>query len=143
VIKGVRRSALDLTAAVVVAGVGLAVPATASASGQPDAVTVYGMTPERMAAATAAVVALIATAIGGRALARSGGRIGNATGRRGATIALVLGPMGLVIGGVVVATAEGGVGTGNGLAGGVVAMTIGLLGTALGGLALARFRRAS
>jgi uncharacterized YccA/Bax inhibitor family protein len=112
-------------------------------SAQPAAaLPVYGMTPERMAASTAAVIALIGVIVGGMALVRSARRIGN-NGRRGAIVALVLGPIGLAIGGLVVATADGGVGTGNGIAGGVVAMTVGLIGMALGGLALARARRAS
>jgi len=74
-------------------------------------------------------------------VARSAGRIGAGTGRRGAIVALVMGPTGLVIGGLVVATADGGLGTGQGLAGGIVAMIVGLIGTALGGLALSRSAR--
>ena len=132
----------DLLAAAVIAGCGLAAPAAAQVSAQPAAATVYTMTPERIAASTAALVGLIGAVIGGLALARSAGRIGNGNGRRGAIVALVLGPIGLVIGGLVVATADGGVGTGNGVAGGVVAMMVGLIGMALGGLALARSRRA-
>jgi hypothetical protein len=99
----------------------------------------YGLTPERMVASTAAVIALSAVIIGGLALARSARRIG--TGRRGAIAALVLAPIGLVIGAVVVATADGGLGTGNGFGGGIVAMMVGLIGVALGGLALTRSRR--
>jgi hypothetical protein len=79
--------------------------------------------------------------IGGLPLARSAGRIGTGTGRRGAIMALVLGPIGLAIGGMVVVTADGGLGTGNGIAGGFVAVIVGLIGMALGGLALARSRR--
>jgi len=131
----------DVLAAALVAGFGLAAPAAAQVSDQPAAATVYTMTPERIAASTAAVVGLIGAIIGGLALARSAGRIGNGNGRRGAILALVLGPIGLVIGGLVVATADGGVGTGNGLAGAVVAMMVGLIGMALGGLALVRSRR--
>jgi len=84
---------------------------------------------------------LISGADTAAALARSAGRIGTGTGRRGAIVALVLGPIGLVIGGLVVATAEGGLGTGHGLGGGILAMMVGLIGMALGGLALARSRR--
>ena len=109
--------------------------------GPPAAVSVYTLTPERIAASVAAVVGLIGAVIGGLALARSAGRIGTGNGRRGAIVALVLGPIGLVIGGLVVATADGGLGTGNGLGGGIVAMMVGLIGMALGGLALARYRR--
>jgi len=107
---------LLLAAAAVVWGFGLAAPAAAHASAQPAAATVYTMTPERIAASTAALVGLIGAVIGGLALARSAGRIGNGNGRRGAIVALVLAPIGLVIGGLVVATADGGVGTGHGLA---------------------------
>ena len=105
------------------------------------AVTVYTLSPGRMGAIVAALVGLTGAVMGGRALARSAGRLGTSAGRRGAIVALVLGPIGLVIGGLVVATADGGVGTGNGLGGGVVAMVIGLIGVTLGGLALARSRR--
>ena len=130
-----------IAAAVLVGVVGLAVPAAAQVSDKPPAVTVYTLTPERIAATVAAVLGLIGAVIGGLALARSAGRIGTGNARRGAIVALVLGPIGLVIGGLVVATADGGLGTGNGLGGGVVAMMVGLIGMALGGLALARSRR--
>jgi len=136
------RVTARLAAAALVGGVGLAAPAALHASVQPAAATVYTMTPERIAASTATLVALVGVVIGGLALARSAGRIGNGNGRRGAIVALVLGPIGLVIGGLVVATADGGLGTGNGLGGGVVAMAVGLIGMALGGLALGRSRRA-
>jgi hypothetical protein len=115
--------------------------ATALVSLQSPAVTVYTMTPERVAASVAVLVGLIAAAIGGRALARSAGRVGNGGGRRDALVALVMGPIGLVIGGLIVATADGGLGTGNGLGGGIVAMALGLSGIALGGMVLARSRR--
>jgi len=130
-----------IAAAVLLGVVGLAVPAAAQVSDQPPAVTVYTLTPERIAATVAAVLGLIGAVIGGVALASSAGRIGTGNGRRGAIVALVLGPIGLVIGGLVVATADGGLGTGNGLGGGVVAMIVGMIGMALGGLALIRARR--
>jgi hypothetical protein len=136
--KWFLRGAIVFAATAVVASVGLAASAAAHDGAQPGAVTVYTMTSKRMAASTAALVALIGAVAGGLALARSG-RIANP--RRGAIAAMVLGPIGLVIGGLVVATADGGLGTGNGIAGGVVAMTVGLIGIALGGLALARSRR--
>jgi hypothetical protein len=139
-IKWVLR-ATNLAAAVMLVGGGLAAPAPAYASVQPSAVNVYTLTPERIAASAAALVGLIGAVIGGLALARSAGRIGTGSGRRGAIVALVLGPIGLVVGGLVVATADGGLGTGNGLGGGNVAMTVGLIDMALGGLALARSRR--
>jgi hypothetical protein len=130
-----------LAVAAPVAGVALAIPAAAQVSDQSAAVSVYTLTPERIAASVAAVVALIGAVIGGLALARSAGHIGSGNGRRGAIVGLVLAPIGVVIGGVVVATADGGLGTGNGLGGGVVAMMVGLIGMALGGMALTRSRR--
>src|SRR5262245_45214365 len=132
---------MHLAAIVVVGGLGLAAPAVARASAQPAAAPVNTMTPERMAASTAAFVGLVAAISGGLALVRSVRRIGN-NGRRGAIVALVLGPIGLVVGALVVATADGGVGTGNGVAGGVVAMMVGLIGVSLGGFALTCSRRA-
>ena len=107
----------------------------------PPAVSVYTLTPKRIAATVAAVVGLIGAVVGGLALARSPGRIGTGDRRRRAIVALVTGPIGMVIGALVVATADGGLGTGNGLGGAVVAMVVGLIGMALGGLALARSRR--
>jgi len=141
VIKSVLRRTIDLAVTAVVGALGLAAPATAQLSVQPAAAPVYTMTPERIAASTAALVGLIGAVIGGLALFRAVRRIGN-HGRRGAVVALVLGPIGLVLGGLIVVTADGGVGTGNGLAGGVVAMIVGTIGMALGGLTLARSRRA-
>jgi hypothetical protein len=128
-----------LVAAALIGGLGFAAPAAAQVSDQPPAVKT--LTPERIAASAAGMVALIGAAIGGLALARSAGRVGAGHGRRGAIAALVLALIGLVIGGLVVGTADGGPGTGNGLAGGIVAMAVGLIGMALGGLALARSRR--
>ena len=150
-IKRVLRSAIDevaqysrvtcvLATAAMVLGVGIAAQA-AQVADQPLAVNPYTLTPERITASTAALVALVGAVIGGLAVARSAGRIGAGTGRRGAIVALVMGPTGLVIGGLVVATADGGLGTGQGLAGGIVAMIVGLIGTALGGLALSRSAR--
>ena len=130
-----------LLAAALIGGFGLAAPAIAQVSDQPAAASVNTVTPERIAAAMAAVVGLIGAAIGGLALVRSARGMGTGHGRRGAIVALVMAPIGLVIGGLVVATADGGVGTGNGVAGGIVAMVVGLIGMALGGLALARSRR--
>jgi hypothetical protein len=121
-------------------GAGLAAPA-AQVSTKPAAVSAYTFTSKRILASSAAAAALVSAVIGGLALARSAGRIGTGTGRRGAIVALVLGPIGLVVGGLVVATADGGLGTGGGLAGGVVAVIVGLVGMTLGALALARSRR--
>ncbi len=130
-----------LAAAALVAGLGLGTTTAAQESHQTSVVSAYTLTPKRIAASTAAVVALIGAVIGALALARSTRRIGSGNGQRGAIVALVLGPIGLIIGSLVVATADGGLGTGNGLGGGVVAMMVGLIGMALGGLALARSRR--
>ena len=130
-----------VTGAVLVCVFGLAVPAAAQASAQPPAVSPYTLTPERIAASTAALVGLISAVIGGVALARSAGRVGAGNGRRAAMAALAMGPIALIIGGLVVATADGGLGTGNGLAGGIVAMVVGLLGSALGWRARAALRR--
>ena len=137
----VSRVTRLLAAVALIGAFGLAAPAAALASDRPPAVSVYTLTPERIAATVAAVVGLIGAVIGGMALARSARRIGTGNGRRGAIAALMMGPIGLVIGGLVVATADGGLGTGNGLGGGVVAMVVGLIGMALGGLALVRSRR--
>ncbi|MGY4907368.1 DUF6223 family protein [Streptomyces sp. 900116325] len=135
------RSVLAVAAAALIGGIGLAAPAAAHASVQSAAASVSGPTPERIWAATAALLALGGVVIGGLALARSAGRIGNGTGGRGAIAALVAGLIAVVNGGLVVVTADGGLGTGNGIAGGYVAMLVGLIGTALGGLALTRTRR--
>jgi hypothetical protein len=130
-----------LFATALIGGVGLVAPAAAQVSDQPPAVSAYNMTPERIAASAAGVVALIGAVIGGFALARSAGPAGTGSGRRGAIVALVMGPIALIISGLVVATAGGGPGTGSGVAGGIVAMLVALIGIALGGLALARSRR--
>jgi hypothetical protein len=67
VINLVLRRAIDA----VVGAFGLAVPAAAQISVQSAAEPVYTMTPERIAASSAAVVGLIGAVIGGLALARS------------------------------------------------------------------------
>jgi hypothetical protein len=135
------RHLLAAAAAALLGGFGLAAPAAAHVSVQPTAASVYTMSPGRIEAIVAALVALISVVLGGLALARSAGRIGTGNGRRGAIVALVLGPIGMVVGGLVVATADGGLGTGNGLGGGIVALVVGLIGVVLGGLVVARSRR--
>lgn len=146
VIRFFLRRVIDRVQPVIVTAVvvawGVAATVAAQGSAEPAAARVYAVTPERIAASTAALIALISAVIGGLALARSVRRVGNG-GSRGAMVALVLGPIGLVIGALVVVTADGGVGTGNGLAGGVVAMAVGLVGITLGGLARVRSRRAA
>jgi hypothetical protein len=119
----------------------LAGPAAAHIPAQAAAVDAYTMTTGRLVGSVAALVALAGVLIGGLALARSAGRIGNGNGKRGAIVALIAGLTGMVIGGVVVAAAEGGPGTGYGIVGGFAALVIGLIATVLGWLALARTRR--
>ena len=105
------------------------------------ATTVYGLTPRRLWATTAAVLALAGVVIGGLALARPASRFGTASGRLGAIVALVAGLMAVVNGGLNLAIANGGPGTGNGVVGGAAAFVLGLTAVALSGLALARCRR--
>ncbi|WP_326770925.1 DUF6223 family protein (plasmid) [Streptomyces sp. NBC_01591] len=120
----------------------LATPAAAHVSVQPVAASVSGLTPERAWATTAALLALVGVVLGGMALARSAGHIGNGIGGRGAIAALGAGLIAVVNGGLVVVTADGGLGTGNGIAGGYVALVLGLIAVVLGGLARTRSRRA-
>ena len=95
--------------------IGLSAPIAAQTADESPAVAAYTLTPERIAASSAAVMALIGAVVGGSALARAG-RMGTGSGRRRAIAALGLALMGAVIGAVVVLTADGGLGTGNGLA---------------------------
>lgn len=129
-----------LAAAALFGGLVYAVLVAAQVS-EPAATTVYGLTPRRLWATTAAVLALVGVVIGGLALARSAGRMGTGNGRMGAIVALVAGLIAVVNGGLNLASAEGGPGTGNGVVGGAVALVLGLIAMALGGLALARSRR--
>ena len=87
----------------------------------------------------AAVVGLISLVIGGLALARSAGRIGNGNGRALAIVALAVGLIGVLLS-VVHLGSSTGFGTGGGRAGAIVALVLGLVGMTLGGLALARSR---
>ena len=114
----------------------LATPAAAQVLAQPAASS-YGVTPERIWASAAALLALAGVIVGGLARARSAGR----NGRKGAIVALVAGLIAIVNGGLVVVTADGGLGTGNGIAGGYVALVLGLVAMVLGRLAQARSRR--
>ena len=110
---------------------------------EPAATTVYGLTPRRLWATTAAMMTLIGVGIGGLALARPGGRFGTASGPLGAILALVVGGMGAINGGLNLAIATGGPGTGNGVVGGAAAFVLGLIAVAIGGMALARSRRSA
>ena len=83
----------------------------------PAATTVYGMTPRRLWATTAAVMTVVGVGIGGLALTRPGSRLGTASGSLGAIMALVVGGIGAINGGLNLALARGGPGTGNGVVG--------------------------
>ncbi|TDD40388.1 hypothetical protein E1286_34345 [Nonomuraea terrae] len=113
----------------------------ALASVQLDPAGAYAMSAGRLWSFAAALLGLAGAAVGGLALARSAGRTGNGTRRKGAFVAVAAGLAGAVVGGVVVAAAEGGPGTGYGIVGGFVAVVVGLIAMALGGLTLARSRR--
>jgi hypothetical protein len=108
---------------------------------EPAATTVYGLTPRRLWATTADVVALLGVLIGGLTLARPASAFGTDSGRLGAILALVAGLIAAVNGGLNVALANGGPGTGNGVVGGAAAFVLGLLAVAMGALALPRSRR--
>jgi Family of unknown function (DUF6223) len=108
---------------------------------EPAATTVQGLTPRRLWATTAAVLALVGVVIGGLALRRSAQRIGPGKERWGAIVALVAGLIAAVNGALNLAVATGGPGTGNGVVGAAAALVLGLIAMALGGLALARSRR--
>jgi hypothetical protein len=133
------RRLLTAAAAALLVGIGPATPAAAHVLAQPA--SAYGWTPERIWGSAAALLALVGVVIGGLALARSAGRIGNGNGGRGSIVALVAGLIAVVNGGLVVVTADGGLGTGNGIAGGYLALALGLIAMVLGGLARARSRR--
>ncbi|RVU23187.1 hypothetical protein EOT10_19315 [Streptomyces antnestii] len=119
----------------------LAAPAAAHSAVQPLAVDAYDLTAGRLVGTAAALVALAGVVIGGLALSRSAGRIGNGNGKRGAVVALGAGLIGMAVGVVNLALADGGPGTGNGVIGGAVALVLGLTAVVLGRLALARSRR--
>jgi hypothetical protein len=142
--KSMKRSFAFILAALVAAalfaGLVHAVLVAAHVS-EPAATTVHGLTPGRLWATTAAVLALVGVVIGGLALRRSAGRIETGNGRKGSIVALVAGLIAVVNGGLNLAVATGGPGTGNGVVGGAVALVLGLIAMALGGLAQARSRR--
>jgi len=97
----------------------------------------YALTPGRIVASVASLVALAGVIAGGIALARF------RTARRGPVVALATGLAGALTGTLVVAAADGGPGTGHGIVGGYVALVLGLVATVLGALALARTRHRS
>ena len=140
-----KRFAIILAALAAVAlfrGLVYAVLVAAHVS-EPAATTVYGPTPQRLWATTAAVLAVAGVVIGGLAVARPASRFGTASGRFGAIAALVAGLIAVVNGGLNLAIATGGPGSGNGVVGGAAAFVLGLIAVVLGGLALARCRRAT
>ena len=100
-----------------------------------------GFTAGRTRATAIAAAALISAVIGGLALARSAGLIGNGSGRNGAIVALILGLIGLILSVVHLGSSTGGFGAGGGRAGAIAALVLGLIGMSLGGLALTRSRR--
>lgn len=112
---------------------------------EPAMTTVYGLTPQRLWATTAAVLALAGVVIGGLALARPGSRLSSASAPRGfplgTSVALVAGLIAVLNGGLNLVVANGGPGTGNGVVGAAGALVLGLVAMAVGGLALARARR--
>jgi len=109
---------------------------------EPAATTVYGLTPRRLWATSAAILALISVGLGGLGLARPDGGFGSDSGRLGPTATLVVGLIAAVSGALNVAVATGGPGTGNGVVGGAAAFVLGLIGSALACVALARRRTA-
>jgi hypothetical protein len=127
-----------LTGVAVFAGLVHAVLVAARVS-DPAATTVYGLTPRRLWATTAAMVALVSVVIGGLALRRSD--ISTGQWRMGAIVALVAGVIAAVNGGLNLATAKGGPGSGNGVVGAAAALVLGLIGIVVSGLALSWSRR--
>src|SRR6266567_3191154 len=114
-----------LAAAALFGGLVYAVLVAAHVS-EPAATTVYGLTPRRLWATTAAVLALVGVVIGGLALARPASRVGTASGRLGAIVALVAGLISVVNGGRNLAFVNGGPAPGNGVLGGAAAFGLGL-----------------
>ena len=110
---------------------------------QPAATTVNGLTPRRLWATAAAMLALAGVVIGGLALARPASRFGATSGRLGAIVALGAGTIAVINGALNLAIANGGPGTGNGVVGAAAAFVLGLIAIALGGLTLARCRSTS
>jgi hypothetical protein len=104
------------------------------------AITIMGS--GRVGPTASAVLGLIGTVIGMRALNRARGRApvssDVAVERRGAEAALLLGVVALALGGLFLATADGGPGTGNGVVGSAAAIVLGVTALVLGGLARAR-----
>jgi Family of unknown function (DUF6223) len=92
-----------LLAAALVGGFGLAAPAAAQVSDQPPAVSVYTLTPERIAATVAAVVGLVGAVIGGLVVATADGGLGTGNGLGVGIVAMVVGLIGVALGGLALA----------------------------------------
>ncbi|MFJ2932858.1 DUF6223 family protein [Streptomyces sp. NPDC087219] len=135
------RRLFAASATALLAGLGLAPPATAHASVQPVAASVTDFSLGRLGATTGGLLGLAAVVIAVLALRRPAGGLAVGNGSLGAKAAVVAGLIAMSLGGLVAATADGGLGTGNGLGGAYVALLLGLTGTALGGRALTRSRR--
>ena len=65
----------------------------------------YGLTPERMVASVAAVIALSAVIVGGLALARAR-RVGTGNGFGGGIVAMMVGLIGVALGGLALTRAR-------------------------------------
>jgi hypothetical protein len=137
--RGIVIVLATVAATAVFAGLVYAVLVAANRS-DPGAVTVYGLTPRRLWATTAVMLAVVGTVIGGLALARPGSQLGRSR-PLGVVLPLVAGLTGALNGGLNLAVASGGPGTGNGVVGGAAALVLGLIAVAFGGLARARSRR--
>ena len=129
-----------VTAAALFGGLVYAVLLAAHAS-EPGAATVYGPTPRRLWASSAALLALAGVVIAWRALRRSAGHTGTRNVRMGAIVALAAGLIAVVNGGLNLAIAKGGPGTGNGVVGAAAAIVLGLVCMVLGGVVFRRSRR--
>jgi len=140
--RGFAIALVVVAAAVLFAGLVHAVLVAAHVA-EPAAATVYGVTPRRLWATVAAMLALVGVVIGGLALAHPVTRFRIASGRRGGILALLVGLLAALNGGLNVAIATGGPGTGNGVVGGAAALVLGVIGMAIGGLALARSGRSA
>jgi hypothetical protein len=138
--RAFRMVVAALTAVALFVGLVYAVLVAAHVS-DPAATAVYGLTPRRLWATTAVVLALVGVVLGGLALARPASHFGTDSGRVGAIAALVAGLLAVVNGGLNLAIANGGPGTGNGVVGGAAALVLGLIAVAMGGLALVRCHR--
>ncbi|MCJ8008648.1 DUF6223 family protein [Lederbergia wuyishanensis] len=88
-----------------------------------------------------AVVGLISSILAGLSLARSAGRFGKGTGRRGAFVAMVVGIIVIAYAWVHMTIFPGGPGTGDGRVGAYFAILFGLASIILAGLTLRRSRR--